>query len=103
MKAVADRSVGEYLNKIRIRRYKNRKLYDTVHFKYIQYKAIFDMIVNGVDFRVVDHIGKDITHWTIAQAIAKQTDMQEVKDALDTTVSMLRGQSKKKAKKQPLA
>lgn len=96
MNAAVDKTVD-------VRRYKNRKLYDATHFKYIQYKAIFDMVMNGVDFKVVDPTGEDITHWTIAQAIAKQTDMQEVKDALDTTVLMLRGQSKKKAKKQPLA
>ena len=53
-----------------IKRYPNRKLYDTGGKKYITLEGIAELIRNGEDIRVIDHnTGEDITELTLTQII----------------------------------
>ena len=64
---------GEFLMKRVIRRYSNRKLYDTVSRKMITLKDIADFIKNGYDIQVIEHeTGEDVTELTMAQIILEQ-------------------------------
>lgn len=53
-----------------IKRYPNRKLYDTENNRYINLNTIARMIKEGYDVKVIDHVtGDDITSVTFAQII----------------------------------
>ncbi len=53
---------------ITIKRYANRKLYDTQAKKYITLNGIAELIQEGADVQIVDHAsGEDITAVTLAQ------------------------------------
>jgi polyhydroxyalkanoate synthesis repressor PhaR len=57
----------------RIKRYPNRKLYDTEAKQYITLDAIADLIRRGEDVSVVDHAtGDDLTAVTLTQVILEQ-------------------------------
>ncbi len=56
-----------------IKRYPNRKLYDTVARRYIALRDITAMVREGVELRVVEHESQeDITARTLSQIILKQ-------------------------------
>lgn len=56
-----------------IKRYTNRKLYDTVRSKYVTLEEIAAMIKSGADIRVVDNQSKeDLTSVTLAQIIFEE-------------------------------
>ncbi|MFN2289831.1 MAG: polyhydroxyalkanoate synthesis regulator DNA-binding domain-containing protein [Anaerolineae bacterium] len=56
-----------------IKRYPNRKLYDTEAKRYITLEGIADLIRQGEDVTVVDHAsGEDLTAVTLTQIIAEQ-------------------------------
>ena len=56
-----------------IKRYLNRKLYDTQARQYITLERIANLIRQGVQVRVVDHeSGEDLTAITLAQVITEQ-------------------------------
>src|SRR3972149_6456510 len=56
-----------------IKRYPNRKLYDTETKQYITLKGIADLIRQGQDVRVVDYTsGEDLTALTLAQIMFDQ-------------------------------
>ncbi len=56
-----------------IKRYPNRKLYDTKNNKYINLNTIAHMISDGHDVQVVDHVtGEDLTALTFAQIIMER-------------------------------
>jgi len=56
-----------------IKRYPNRKLYDTEAKQYITLEGIADLIRQGQEVQVVDHAtGEDVTAITLAQIIAEQ-------------------------------
>ncbi|WP_322805565.1 polyhydroxyalkanoate synthesis regulator DNA-binding domain-containing protein [Thermanaerothrix sp.] len=58
---------------IQIKRYNNRKLYDTVNRCYVTLEDIADYIANGNSVRVVDHeSGQDLTTMILAQVIVDQ-------------------------------
>ena len=58
-----------------IRRYANRKLYDTAESKYITLKQIVADIRSGADIQVVDNESKqDITAATLLAAIVETED-----------------------------
>ncbi len=65
---------GLAVSKIRIiRRYQNRKLYDTQASKYVTLEDIALMIKEGVDVKVVDNrTKKDLTGLTLTQIIFEQ-------------------------------
>jgi polyhydroxyalkanoate synthesis repressor PhaR len=53
-----------------IKRYSNRKLYNTTTRRYITLEEIADLISEGEDVRVVDHAsGNDMTTLTLAQVL----------------------------------
>jgi polyhydroxyalkanoate synthesis repressor PhaR len=56
-----------------IKRYPNRKLYDTEAKKYITLEGIADLIRQGEEVQVVDHAsGEDLTALTLTQVILEQ-------------------------------
>lgn len=58
---------------IQIKRYNNRKLYDTLNRCYVTLEDIADYIAKGNTVRVVDHeSGQDLTTMILAQVIVDQ-------------------------------
>jgi polyhydroxyalkanoate synthesis repressor PhaR len=56
-----------------IKRYTNRKLYDTVESRYVTLEEIAEMIRTGEDVRIIDNRSKeDLTSVTLAQIIFEQ-------------------------------
>ena len=56
-----------------IKRYPNRKLYDTEAKKYITLNGIAELIRNGADVQVIDHTSEeDLTAVTLTQIIFEQ-------------------------------
>jgi polyhydroxyalkanoate synthesis repressor PhaR len=56
-----------------IKRYANRKLYDTEHSRYVTLEQISEMIRNGDDVKIVDNKSKeDLTSVTLAQIIFEE-------------------------------
>src|SRR5205823_2490570 len=56
-----------------IKRYTNRKLYDTVESRYVTLDEIAEMIKQGVEVKVVDNRSKeDLTSVTLAQIIFEE-------------------------------
>lgn len=56
-----------------IKRYSNRKLYDTERSTYITLEEIRDMVRDGEDIRIIDNSSKeDLTNVTLAQIIFEQ-------------------------------
>ena len=56
-----------------IKRYANRKLYDTEHSRYVTLDQISEMIRNGDDVKIVDNKTKeDLTSVTLAQIIFEE-------------------------------
>jgi len=60
-----------------IKRYANRKLYDTMHSKYVTLEQIAEMIRDGDDVRIIDNKSKeDLTSVTLAQIIFEEEKKQ---------------------------
>src|SRR6185436_15260915 len=56
-----------------IKRYTNRKLYDTVESRYVTLDEIAEMIKQGIEVKVVDNRSKeDLTSVTLAQIIFEE-------------------------------
>ena len=56
-----------------IKRYANRKLYDTQHSCYVTLEQIAQMIRDGEDVRIIDNNSKeDLTSVTLAQIIFEE-------------------------------
>ncbi|MFM2153068.1 MAG: hypothetical protein RL199_1503 [Pseudomonadota bacterium] len=56
-----------------IKRYANRKLYDTVESRYVTLEEIAEMVKGGVEVRIVDNKTKeDLTSVTLAQIIFEE-------------------------------
>lgn len=65
-----------------IRKYANRKLYDTTTSRYITLAGIWDLVCTGHDVRVVEHeSGNDITAVILSQIVASN----EKTTAIETT------------------
>ena len=61
-----------------IKRYANRKLYDTQRSRYITLEQIADLIRDGQDVKIVDNNSKeDLTSITLAQIILEQEKKQQ--------------------------
>lgn len=61
-----------------IKRYPNRKLYDTEAKQYITLEGIATLIRQGQEVRVVDHAtGEDLTAVTLSQVILEQEKRQD--------------------------
>lgn len=60
-----------------IKRYANRKLYDTQHSRYVTLEQISEMIRNGDDVKIIDNKTKeDLTSVTLAQIIFEEEKKQ---------------------------
>src|SRR5438477_12325424 len=61
-----------------IKRYANRKLYDTQRSRYVTLEQIADMIRSGEDVKIVDNNSKeDLTSVTLAQIIFEEEKKQK--------------------------
>lgn len=60
-----------------IKRYANRKLYDTLRSRYVTLEQIAEMIRSGDDIRIIDNTSRDdITSVTLAQIIFEEEKNQ---------------------------
>src|SRR5512132_881801 len=60
-----------------IKRYTNRKLYDTVESRYVTLDEIAEMIKGGTEVRIIDNRSKeDLTSVTLAQIIFEEEKKQ---------------------------
>ncbi|WP_428262001.1 polyhydroxyalkanoate synthesis regulator DNA-binding domain-containing protein [Haliangium sp.] len=60
-----------------IKRYANRKLYDTQHSRYVTLEQISEMVRNGDDVKIIDNKTKeDLTSVTLAQIIFEEEKKQ---------------------------
>ena len=56
-----------------IRKYPNRRLYDTEESRYITFADIRDLVLQGVDFKVIDKRNdEDLTRCILLQVICEQ-------------------------------
>ncbi len=56
-----------------IKRYPNRKLYDTIAKQYITLDGVAELVRQGSEIKVVDHAsGEDLTAFTLTQIILEQ-------------------------------
>ena len=56
-----------------IRKYPNRRLYDTEESRYITFADIRDLVLQGIDFKVIDkRNGDDLTRCILLQVICEQ-------------------------------
>jgi polyhydroxyalkanoate synthesis repressor PhaR len=61
-----------------IKRYSNRKLYDTETKQYITLEQIADLVREGIELQVVDNTaGEDLTALTLSQIILEQEKKQK--------------------------
>jgi polyhydroxyalkanoate synthesis repressor PhaR len=62
-----------------IKKYLNRKLYDTKEKKYVNLSEISRLIREGIDLKVIDnHSKKDITSLVLAQIIVEQEKTKKI-------------------------
>ena len=55
---------------ILIKKYSNRRLYNSSESKYINFKELFELIKNNIDFKIKDYkTGKDLTQEILLQTI----------------------------------
>lgn len=72
-KEVAD--MGEYI----IKKYSNRKLYDTKEKKFINLAEVSKLIREGIDFKIIDNqTEEDITSLVLAQIIVEQEKTKKI-------------------------
>jgi len=86
-----------------VKRYSNRKLYDTVESRYVTLPQIAELVRNGEEVRIVDNTSKeDLTRMTLAQILYEEERKQSrtlplaaLKDLLHTSseriITSLRG------------
>ncbi len=77
-----------------IKKYHNRRLYDTEESHYIKLSDLYEMIKNGIRFRVIDaKSNKDISHTVLLQILTeletKQSEVLTV-DLMRTLLSFYR-------------
>lgn len=71
-----------------IKRYSNRKLYDTVSSKYITLSQLIGFIKEGVDIKVIDQTTKnDLTNYTL------KATLSGVKMDNDTIINLIQTHS----------
>lgn len=67
-----------------IKRYANRKLYDSERGCYITLSEIIDLIYRGKEFQVIHHYTKvDMTKSIIAKCIAYKAEKYSIKELID--------------------
>jgi len=78
-----------------IKRYANRKLYDTEDSHYVSLHDILDLVRSGEDVEVVDsRTGEDLTSVTLAQAMAEEEKTEGSGLPLETFKELIKRGSK---------
>lgn len=74
-----------------IKRYANRKLYDTESSHYVGLQDILELVRQGEDIEVVDsRTGEDLTSVTLAQAMAEEEKTEGSKLPLDVLKDLIK-------------
>jgi len=78
-----------------IRKYSDRRLYDTGASRYVKLEDIARMVRDGIDVRVVDgRTGKDITHVIFTQIIVENAREREIALPLQLLTQLVRASDK---------
>jgi polyhydroxyalkanoate synthesis repressor PhaR len=78
-----------------IRKYSDRRLYDTGASRYVKLEDIAKMVRDGIDVRVVDgRSGKDITHLIFTQIIVEDAREREIALPLQLLTQLVRASDK---------
>lgn len=73
-----------------IKRYANRKLYDTEDSRYVTLEEIAGLVKNGEDVRIMDNrTGEDLTEVTLAQILFEEQKKQKTRMPLDLLKSLI--------------
>ncbi|HXY26192.1 MAG TPA: polyhydroxyalkanoate synthesis regulator DNA-binding domain-containing protein [Candidatus Acidoferrum sp.] len=74
-----------------IRKYSDRRLYDTGSSRYVKLEDIARMVRDGIDVRVVDaRSGKDLTHIILTQIIVEDAREREIALPLQLLTQLVR-------------
>lgn len=78
-----------------IRKYSDRRLYDTSASRYVKLDDIARMVREGIDVRVVDaRSGKDLTHVVLTQIIVEDAREREIALPLQLLTQLVRASDK---------
>jgi len=78
-----------------IRKYSDRRLYDTSASRYVKLEDIARMVRDGIDVRVVDgRTGKDLTHVIFTQIIVENAREREIALPLQLLTQLVRASDK---------
>ena len=78
-----------------IRKYSDRRLYDTGASRYVKLDDIARMVRDGINVRVVDgRSGKDLTHLVFTQIIVENARQQEIALPLQLLTQLVRASDK---------
>ena len=78
-----------------IRKYSDRRLYDTGASRYVKLDDIARMVRDGSDVRVVDgRTGKDVTHIILTQIIAENAKERQIALPLELLTQIVRASDK---------
>ena len=78
-----------------IRKYSDRRLYDTSASRYVKLEDIARMVREGIDVRVVDaRSGKDLTHVVLTQIIVEDAREREIALPLQLLTQLVRASDK---------
>jgi polyhydroxyalkanoate synthesis repressor PhaR len=78
-----------------IRKYSDRRLYDTAASRYVKLDDIARMVRDGLDVRVVDgRSGKDLTHLIFTQIIVENAREREIALPLQLLTQLVRASDK---------
>jgi polyhydroxyalkanoate synthesis repressor PhaR len=77
-------------NRVVIKKYENRRLYDTTNSRYINQDEVAQMLKNGYEVQVVDAAtGEDLTRLVLTQIIVEQAKAPESAFPLDILRQMV--------------
>ena len=78
-----------------IRKYSDRRLYDTGASRYVKLDDIARMVRDGIDVRVVDgRTGKDLTHIILTQIIVEDAKERQIALPLQLLTQIVRASDK---------
>jgi polyhydroxyalkanoate synthesis repressor PhaR len=78
-----------------IRKYSDRRLYNTATSRYVKLKNIARMVRDGIDVRVVDgRTGKDLTHIIMTQIIVEDAKERQIALPLQLLTQIVRASDK---------
>ena len=72
-----------------IRKYKNRKLYDTTTSRYVSLKELLSICAEE-DVKVEELSGRDVTGYTLAMAIAQMGDRVSLSSSVEILKAAVR-------------